>query len=95
MFGGDAIMTEKRTVLHIALCAPATQKLVVGDVDGVAQVHAVFENMAAFADAWCSGRWLGIDIGGSDLGPVIALEPLRHYSQYRRQRRVEALSIHP
>ena len=93
MFRGDAInTTEKRSVLHIALRAPATEKLVVDGVDVVAQVHAVLERMAAFADAVRSGRWLGVSgkrihnvisigIGGSDLGPVMAFEALRHYSQ--------------
>ena len=93
MFRGDAInTTEKRSVLHVALRAPATDKLVVDGVDVVAQVHAELERMAAFADAVRSGRWLGhtgksirnvisIGIGGSDLGPVMAFEALRHYSQ--------------
>ncbi len=93
MFRGDAInTTEKRSVLHIALRAPATQKLVVDGVDVIAEVQAVLERMATFSDAVRSGRWLGhtgkrirnvisIGIGGSDLGPVMAYEALRHYSQ--------------
>ncbi|MEO7939930.1 MAG: glucose-6-phosphate isomerase [Burkholderiaceae bacterium] len=93
MFRGDAInTTEKRSVLHVALRAPATDTLVVDGVDVVAEVHAVLQRMAAFADAVRSGRWLGhtgkrirnvisIGIGGSDLGPVMAYEALRHYSQ--------------
>ncbi|MEO8153912.1 MAG: glucose-6-phosphate isomerase [Rhizobacter sp.] len=93
MFRGDAInTTEQRSVLHVALRAPATQSLVVDGVDVVAQVHAVLERMAQFAEAVRSGRWLGhtgqrirnivsIGIGGSDLGPVMAFEALRHYSQ--------------
>ena len=93
MFGGDAInMTEKRSVLHVALRTPATEKLVVDGVDVVAEVQAVLECMTAFADAVRSGRWLGhtgkhirniisIGIGGSNLGPVMAFEALRHYSQ--------------
>ena len=93
MFRGDAInTTEKRSVLHVALRAPATEKLVVNGVDVVAEAHAVLEHMAGFADAVRSGRWLGhtgkrirniisIGIGGSDLGPVMAFEALRHYSQ--------------
>jgi glucose-6-phosphate isomerase len=93
MFRGDAInTTEKRSVLHIALRAPATQKIVVNGVDAVAEVHVVLERMAVFADAVRSGRWIGhtgkrirnvisIGIGGSDLGPVMAFEALRHYSQ--------------
>ena len=93
MFRGDAInTTERRSVLHVALRTPATQKLVVDGVDVVAEVHAMLTRMAAFAEAVRSGRWLGhtgkrirnvvsIGIGGSDLGPVMACEALRHYSQ--------------
>jgi glucose-6-phosphate isomerase len=93
MFRGDAInTTEKRSVLHVALRAPATDTLVVDGVDVIAEVHAVLKRMAAFSDAVRSGSWLGhtgkrirnvisIGIGGSDLGPVMAFEALRHYSQ--------------
>ncbi|MEP6739582.1 MAG: glucose-6-phosphate isomerase [Caldimonas sp.] len=93
MFRGDVInTTEQRSVLHVALRAPAGQKIVVDGVDVVAEVHAVLDRMAAFSDAVRSGRWLGhtgkrirnvvsIGIGGSDLGPVMACEALRHYSQ--------------
>ena len=93
MFCGGAInTTEKRSVLHVALRAPVTQSIVVDGVDVVAEVHAVLERMASFSDAVRSGRWLGhtgkrirnvisIGIGGSDLGPVMAFEALRHYSQ--------------
>jgi glucose-6-phosphate isomerase len=93
MFRGDVInTTEKRSVLHVALRAPAADKLMVDGVDVDAEVHAVLERMAVFADAVRSGRWLGhngkrirniisIGIGGSDLGPVMAYEALRHYSQ--------------
>ena len=93
MFRGDAInTTEKRSVLHVALRSPAADKLIVDGVDVVAEVHAVLGRMADFADAVRSGRWLGhtgkrirnvisIGIGGSDLGPVMAFEALRHYSQ--------------
>ena len=93
MFRGDAInTTEQRSVLHVALRAPAGQSLRVGGVGVVAQVQAVLDRMAAFADAVRSGRWLGhtgkpirnivnIGIGGSDLGPVMAYEALRFYSQ--------------
>ena len=93
MFRGDVInTTEKRSVLHVALRKPAGQKLRVDGVDVVAEVHAVLDRMAAFADAVRSGRWLGhtgkrirnvvnIGIGGSDLGPVMAYEALRFYSQ--------------
>ena len=93
MFRGDAInTTEKRSVLHVALRAPAGTKLFVGGADVVAEVRAVLDRMAAFAEAVRSGRWLGhsgkrirnivnIGIGGSDLGPVMAYEALRFYSQ--------------
>ena len=93
MFRGDVInTTEKRSVLHVALRSPAADKLIVDGVDVDAEVHAVLERMAVFADAVRSGRWLGhtgkrirnvisIGIGGSDLGPVMAYEALRHYSQ--------------
>jgi glucose-6-phosphate isomerase len=93
MFQGDQInTTEKRSVLHVALRAPPTGKLVVDGVDVVAEVHAVLERMAAFSDAVRNGGWLGhtgkrirnvisIGIGGSDLGPVMAFEALRYYSQ--------------
>ncbi|MEO5606990.1 MAG: glucose-6-phosphate isomerase, partial [Polaromonas sp.] len=93
MFRGDVInTTEKRSVLHVALRSPAADKLIVDGVDVDAEVHAVLERMAVFSDAVRSGRWLGhtgkrirniisIGIGGSDLGPVMAYEALRHYSQ--------------
>jgi glucose-6-phosphate isomerase len=93
MFRGDAInTTEKRSVLHIALRAPATEKIVVDGIDVVAEVHAVLERMGKFSESVRSGGWLGhtgkrirnivsIGIGGSDLGPVMAYEALRHYSQ--------------
>ncbi|HXJ43880.1 MAG TPA: glucose-6-phosphate isomerase [Bryobacteraceae bacterium] len=93
MFRGDHInLTENRSVLHTALRAPRGQKLVVDGVDVVAQVHEVLDRMSAFAEGIRSGAWLGftgkrirnivnIGIGGSDLGPVMAFEALRHYSQ--------------
>ncbi len=93
MFGGEQInVTEKRAVLHSALRAPASDKIVVDGVDVVAEVHAVLERMGAFAQRVRSGEWQGhtgkrirnvinIGIGGSDLGPVMAFEALRHYSQ--------------
>ena len=93
MFRGDAInTTEQRSVLHIALRAPANATLMVDSVDIAAQVRAVLDRMGAFAEAVRSGRWLGhtgirirnvisIGIGGSDLGPVMAFEALRYYSQ--------------
>ncbi len=93
MFSGDEInVTEQRAVLHVALRAPANERIRVDGVDVVPGVHAVVERMAAFADEIRSGHWLGytdrpirnvvnIGIGGSDLGPVMAYEALRHYSQ--------------
>ncbi len=92
MFRGDVInTTEKRSVLHVALRAPVGSLLVVDGVDVVAEVHEVLGRMGAFADTLRSGRWLGhggkrirnivnIGIGGSDLGPVMAYEALRFYS---------------
>jgi len=93
MFRGDKInFTEKRSVLHVALRAPKGTSLIVDGVDVVAEVHAVLDRMGAFADRIRSGEWKGhtgkrirnvinIGIGGSDLGPVMAYEALRHYSQ--------------
>ena len=93
MFRGDAInTTEHRAALHTALRAPAGTQILVEGVDVVPEVHAVLRRMAAFADAVRSGAWRGhsgkrirtvinIGIGGSDLGPVMAYEALRHYSQ--------------
>jgi len=92
MFRGDAInTTEKRPALHVALRMPKGTRLDVGGVDVVAQVHAVLDGMVGFAEAVRSGNWRGhtgkrirnvvnIGIGGSDLGPVMAYEALRHYS---------------
>ena len=93
MFRGELInATEKRASLHTALRAPAGVQLLVQGVDVIAQVHAVLERMATFANALRSGQWRGhsgkrivnivnIGIGGSDLGPVMGYEALRHYSQ--------------
>ena len=93
MFAGDRInVSENRSVLHVALRMPKESSLVVGGVDVVAQVHEVLDRMAAFADQVRSGAWKGytgkpirnivnVGIGGSDLGPVMAYEALRHYSQ--------------
>jgi glucose-6-phosphate isomerase len=93
MFSGERInVTENRSVLHVALRAPRSQKLIVDGVDVIAEVHGVLDRMAAFADAVRSGAWRGhtgksirnvisIGIGGSDLGPVMAYEALRHYSR--------------
>jgi glucose-6-phosphate isomerase len=92
MFRGDRInSTEQRAVLHIALRAPEHEQILADGVDVVPKVHAVLDRMAGFADQVRSGQWLGhtgkrirniinIGIGGSDLGPVMAYEALRHYS---------------
>jgi glucose-6-phosphate isomerase len=93
MFSGERINTsENRSVLHIALRMPAGRSLIVDGVDVVAEVHAVLDRMAAFCERVRSGEWTGftgkpiknvinIGIGGSDLGPVMAYEALRHYSR--------------
>ena len=92
MFRGEKInITENRAVLHVALRAPKSESILVDGVDVVPEVHAVLDKMAAFAEQIRSGTWLGftgkaiknivnIGIGGSDLGPVMAYEALRHYS---------------
>ena len=92
MFRGDKInVTENRAVLHVALRAPRRRQIFVDGEDVVPEVHAVLDKMAAFADRVRSGAWQGytgkrirtvvnIGIGGSDLGPVMAYEALRHYS---------------
>lgn len=92
MFGGEKInSTENRAVLHVALRAPRGEKFVVDGLDVVPGVHEVLEKMAAFADRVRSGAWLGhsgkrirnvinVGIGGSDLGPVMAYEALKFYS---------------
>jgi len=93
MFRGEKInVTEKRAVLHVALRAPKRQEIFADGVDVVPQVHAVLDKMAVFSNIVRSGEWKGytgkpirnvinIGIGGSDLGPVMAYEALRHYSQ--------------
>jgi len=93
MFRGDRInATEDRAVLHTALRAPRGHVLEVDGEDVMPAVHETLDRMAQFADQVRAGRWLGhtglpirnivnIGIGGSDLGPVMALEALRHYSQ--------------
>ena len=93
MFRGDKInVSEKRSVLHVALRAPRGAKIVVDGVDVVSQVHAVLDRMSEFAERVRNGSWKGhtgkrirnvvnIGIGGSDLGPVMAYEALRHYSE--------------
>ena len=92
MFAGERInVSEQRSVLHVALRMPAGRSLVVDGVDVGAEVHAVLERMGSFARRVRAGEWLGhtgrpirtvvnIGIGGSDLGPVMAYEALRHYS---------------
>ena len=93
MFRGDHInVSEDRAVLHVALRMPRGRSLVVDGVDVVAQVHEVLDRMADFAHRVRSGQWKGhtgkpirnvinVGIGGSDLGPVMAYEALRHYSR--------------
>jgi glucose-6-phosphate isomerase len=92
MFRGEKInVTEDRAVLHTALRAPRTRSIVVDGEDVVPKVHAVLDRMADFSRRIRDGRWTGhtgrrirnvvnIGIGGSDLGPVMAYEALRHYS---------------
>ena len=92
MFTGQKInATERRAVLHVALRAPRGTVIRVDGEDVVPGVHAVLDAMSAFSDKVRRGEWLGhtgrrivnvvnIGIGGSDLGPVMALEALRHYS---------------
>jgi glucose-6-phosphate isomerase len=93
MFRGDKInVTENRSVLHVALRAPKGASIIVDGQDVVPQVHAALDKMADFSNRIRSGEWKGhtgkrirnavnIGIGGSDLGPVMAYEALRHYSQ--------------
>jgi glucose-6-phosphate isomerase len=93
MFAGEKInLTEDRAVLHVALRAPREQRIEVDGEDIVPKVHEVLDRMAAFAERVRTGEWKGhtgkrirnvinIGIGGSDLGPVMAYEALRHYSQ--------------
>jgi glucose-6-phosphate isomerase len=92
MFRGDKInITEDRAVLHVALRAPRGTAIVVDGENVVPQVHAVLDKMADFCNRVRSGAWQGhtgkrirnvinIGIGGSDLGPVMAYEALKHYS---------------
>jgi len=93
MFGGEKInITEDRAVLHTALRAPKGAMVMVDGKNVVPDVHAVLDKMAAFSDKVRSGQWKGfsgqpiknivnIGIGGSDLGPVMAYEALKHYTQ--------------
>ena len=92
MFRGEKInITERRAVLHVALRAPRDASILVDGKNVVPAVHAVLDKMAWFSDRVRSGDWKGhtgkrirnvvnIGIGGSDLGPVMAYEALRHYS---------------
>src|SRR5215831_17783636 len=93
MFRGEKInVTEKRAVLHVALRAPKGTSIVVDGENVVPQVHAVLDKMADFSNRIRSGAWKGhtgkrirnvvnIGIGGSDLGPVMVYEALKHYSE--------------
>jgi glucose-6-phosphate isomerase len=93
MFAGQRInVSEGRSVLHVALRMAKGESLLVDGVDVVAEVHGVLDRMSEFADRVRSGEWKGhtgkpirnvinIGIGGSDLGPVMAYEALRHYSR--------------
>jgi glucose-6-phosphate isomerase len=93
MFAGDKInVTENRAVLHVALRTPKDERIEVDGEDVVPMVHDVLDRMSDFADRIRSGEWKGqtgkrirnvvnIGIGGSDLGPVMAYEALRYYSQ--------------
>src|SRR6201988_4100834 len=93
MFSGEKInITEKRAVLHVALRAPKDEAIFVDGKNVVPEVHAVLDRMADFSNRVRSGEWKGytgkrirnvinIGIGGSDLGPVMAYEALKHYSE--------------
>ena len=93
MFRGEKLnVTENRAVLHVALRAPRGASIVVDGENVVPQVHAVLDKMADFSHRVRSGAWKGhtgkrirhvinIGIGGSDLGPVMAYEALKHYSE--------------
>jgi len=93
MFSGEKInITEKRAVLHIALRSPRDASILVDGKNVVPEVHAVLDRMADFSNRVRSGEWKGhtgkrirnvinVGIGGSDLGPVMAYEALKHYSE--------------
>jgi glucose-6-phosphate isomerase len=93
MFRGEKInLTENRAVLHVALRAPRDASILVDGKNVVPEVHAVLDQLAAFSDRIRNGEWKGftgkpikniinVGIGGSDLGPVMAYEALKHYSQ--------------
>ena len=96
MFSGERInVSENRPVLHVALRMPKGSSLIVDGVNVVDEVHEVLDRMGAFCERVRSGEWKGhtgkairnivnIGIGGSDLGPVMAYEALRHYSDRER-----------
>jgi glucose-6-phosphate isomerase len=93
MFSGEKInITEKRAVLHVALRAPKGESILVDGKDVVPDVHAVLDKMSDFSNRIRSGAWKGhtgkrirnvinVGIGGSDLGPVMAYEALKHFSE--------------
>ena len=93
MFRGEKInVTEQRAVLHVALRAPRDQTIMVDGKNVIPEVHKVLDKMASFSNRVRSGEWKGytgrrirnvvnIGIGGSDLGPVMAYEALKHYSE--------------
>src|SRR6516225_1941155 len=93
MFQGEKInVTERRAVLHVALRAPKNATISVDGKNVVPEVHEVLDKMAAFSNRVRSGEWKGhtgkrirnvinVGIGGSDLGPVMAYEALKHYSE--------------
>jgi glucose-6-phosphate isomerase len=93
MFAGEHInVSEDRAVLHVALRMPKGRSLIVDGVDVVKEVHETLDRMAAFSERVRSGEWRGhtgrpirnvvsVGIGGSDLGPVMAYEALRHFSR--------------
>ena len=93
MFAGEHInVSENRAVLHVALRMPRNRSLIVDGVDVVKEVHETLDRMGSFAERIRSGEWVGhtgrpirnvvnIGIGGSDLGPVMAYQALRHYSR--------------
>jgi glucose-6-phosphate isomerase len=95
MFRGEKInVSERRAVLHIALRSPRETSIMVDGENVIPNVHEVLSRMSAFADRLRSGAWVGhtgkrirnvvnIGIGGSDLGPVMAYEALKHYSERR------------
>jgi glucose-6-phosphate isomerase len=98
MFRGEKInVTENRAVLHVALRAPKGASIIVDGQNVVPQVHAMLDKMADFANRVRSGQWKGhsgkrirnvvnIGIGGSDLGPVMAYEALKYYSDRAKRR---------